>query len=115
MARWDAHQNVQIGDAYISWQRIVEITAPPASNRIDSPKWCGKCEEGWTFREGTDPAYPKEILASPCKCNPRGQEEVRKYEDYLNTQSWYVRDYKKRERRLEQASLLLSADEVFRK
>ena len=82
-ARWDEHQNVTIGDKKISWQRIVEITAPPASNRLEAPQYCVKCEKGWLFSR--DGAYP-------CSCNAKGKDDMKEYKEYLEKQSWYIRE-----------------------
>lgn len=94
--RWDAHQNVQIGDSYISWQRIVEITAPPAHNALQGPSFCGDCESGWLVgSEG----------ATPCVCSSKGTADMKEYLEYLNHQSWYVRELRAEDRRREFDSL----------
>jgi hypothetical protein len=81
MTKWDTHQNVQIGDAYISWQRIVEVTAPPKDLQLSGPQWCGKCEKGWLGEAWGE--------WKPCSCNPTGKEKISEYRNYLETQDWY--------------------------
>lgn len=103
MARWDAHQNILIGDAYISWQRIIEVTAPPANIRLEGPKWCGKCEEGWT-------THPQGEGFIPCTCNPTGIEICRNYKSYLENQSWYKEAQYYENRRRDTESMLTFAD-----
>lgn len=102
--RWDAHQNIQIGDSYISWQRIVEITAPPATNRLEAAKFCSKCEQGWLF--GDNGAYP-------CSCNANGKDEIAKYSDYLQTQKWYTDSVKRDDQARDKDSLIESATAMF--
>lgn len=80
--RWDNHQNIQIGDHYISWQRVVEITAPPKDLQLAVKLYCGRCDKGWKYNA---------LGGYACeKCNPRGQELTKEYYQYLESQTYYA-------------------------
>ena len=43
--------------------------------------YCGRCKNGWIQVNTGDPEYPTAMR--PCQCNPKAQEKVNEYKDYL--------------------------------
>lgn len=74
----------EIKDAQLSDKEEKKLEASQSGGQ-----WCGKCENGWLFRDDPDPMYRSKMLAYPCKCNPEGSEKVKKCVEYFKQQDWY--------------------------